>query len=107
MERSRFLLGIGVDANAWAVRHGIEPFSHGCSDCGAPLRTSLPFAYRSLRGLVAPRCACGNERTPYCVVRVDGDLFTDSRGKTSSSLADRRSSGPRHRLLRLVHKPTS
>lgn len=30
--------------------------------------TSIPFAQGHLRGLQAPRCACGNERTPFAII---------------------------------------
>lgn len=67
----------GTTAKAWAERYGIQPFSHPCSECGRVLTTSIPFAQGTLRGLQAPRCECGNERTPYCIVRdpAHGDLF--------------------------------
>jgi len=76
-DRSRFLLVLGATPAPWAERWGIEPFSHPCNECGLLLTTSVPFAVGTLRGLVAPRCVCGNERTPWCVVRawVAGDLF--------------------------------
>ena len=66
--REKFLLVLGSDPKRWAERFGIEPFSHPCIDCGEMLSTSLPFACDSLRGLIAPRCSCGNDRPPYCVV---------------------------------------
>lgn len=77
MDRRRFLIVHGADAARWAKRFGIEPFSHPCRRCGALLTTSVPFAYKTLRGLLAPSCACGNQGTPYCMVRDPrfGDLF--------------------------------
>jgi hypothetical protein len=76
--RSRVLVIHGQDPEAWAERYGIEPFSYPCSDCGKDLTTTVPFALGELRGLFAPACSCGNEQTPYCVVRdpKHGDLFT-------------------------------
>lgn len=68
MNRDRFLILHGVDPVRWAKRHGIEPASHPCYQCGAELRTTLPFAQGELRGLISPPCACGFEHTPYCVV---------------------------------------
>ena len=68
----------GVTAEQWTARYGVEPYSHSCSRCGRVLTTTEPFAKGTLRGLRAPTCACGNERTPYVVVRDPrhGDLFT-------------------------------
>lgn len=78
MTRDHFLLVHGQDPDAWARRYDIEPFTHPCWRCGASLTTALPFASGSLRGLVAPACACGNTLTPYCIVRdpKHGDLFS-------------------------------
>jgi hypothetical protein len=68
MDRDRFLLVHGIDAQQWAKRYAIEPASAPCSLCGAELTTSIPFAFGGLRGLVAPTCSCGNVGTPYCLV---------------------------------------
>lgn len=78
--RQRWLFVHGVSAEAWAARHDLEPYTRPCSRCGAMLTTIRPFAVGTMRGLAAPVCACGNERTPYCVVRDAryGDLFTGS-----------------------------
>lgn len=67
----------GVSAEAWARRYGITVFSHPCM-CGRLCTISLPFAQGVLRGLQAPPCACGNERTPYGLVRDPkyGDLLS-------------------------------
>lgn len=67
----------GITAEAWAKRWGIQPFSYPCSECGRMCTTSIPFAQGTLRGLQSPVCECGNERTPYGVVRdpAHGDLF--------------------------------
>jgi hypothetical protein len=96
MDRERFLIAFGVDANRWAARYGIEPFSHPCIECGAALTTTLPFAQGTLRGLVAPQCECGNKNTPYELVRdpAYGDLFTgteaqDPRIRVARRTADR------------------
>lgn len=70
--RNRFVTLPGTDPVRWAARYGIRSYTGPCHACGAMLTTSLPFAHGSLRGLVAPPCACGNTSTPYCVVRVDG-----------------------------------
>lgn len=39
--------------------------------------TTIPFVQGTLRGLQAPPCECGNERTPFGLVRdpAYGDLF--------------------------------
>lgn len=78
LQRERFLVAHGVDPKRWARTHDIVPFTAPCADCGTALTTSLPFASGQLRGLIAPRCDCGNEHPPYCVVRAYqfGDLFT-------------------------------
>lgn len=68
----------GVTAEEWAIRHSIEVFSYPCSECDRMLTISMPFAQGQLRGLQAPPCECGNERTPYGLVRASkfGDLLT-------------------------------
>lgn len=68
--RSTWLFLHGGSAERWARRHDIEPFSWPCHDCGAQLTTTIPFAIPNskMRGLVAPKCECGNEGTPYCIV---------------------------------------
>jgi hypothetical protein len=70
----------GVSAEAWAERHGIQVFSYPCMACGLILTISTPFAQGTMRGLQAPRCECGNESTPYGMVRASkhGDLFDRS-----------------------------
>jgi len=69
---------LGATAEQWTARYGVQPYSHPCSRCGLVLTTTEPFAKGTLRGLRAPTCRCGNERTPYVVVRDPkyGDLFT-------------------------------
>ena len=80
MNRERFLVAMGVDAKRWAARYGIEPFSLPCPVCGSGMTTEIPFAFETFRGLIAPQCCCGNEDTPYCLVRdpKHGDLFSGS-----------------------------
>src|SRR5690606_35019746 len=94
MTRSRFMLLLGVDPVRWSTRYDIEPFSHPCDTCGTLLTTSIPFAFESLRGLVAPTCRCGNDRTPYCLVRKasSGDLFTDKATLDPTASTSKRSS---------------
>lgn len=58
----------GITTAEWTRRYGVEPFSHPCSECGRVLTTTLPFAQGTLRGLEAPTCECGNERTPYAML---------------------------------------
>lgn len=62
------LSGFGIDCDKWAKRYGLEPFSAPCDSCGAVLKTTIPIAVGSLRGLRAPMCTCGCGRPPYCVV---------------------------------------
>lgn len=57
----------GVDPDRWARRHGLEPWSCPCERCGTVLTTTVPFAWGCWRGLVAPLCACGHPRPPFCV----------------------------------------
>lgn len=80
---AKFLLVLGIDAELWAARHDIQPFTVPCDTCGRPMTTTIPFAWRSLRGLIAAKCSCGSESTPYCVVRDlrSGDLLTDTRAR--------------------------
>lgn len=68
----------GISAEAWARRYDIEPCSAPCQDCGVMRTTTVPFACGQLRGLMAPKCECGQEGVPYCLVRDPrhGDLFT-------------------------------
>lgn len=63
------------------MRYGLTPFTAPCQECGERLTTTIPIAYGTLRGLRAPRCVCGNERTPYAVVRDPrhGDLLSGSK----------------------------
>lgn len=63
-----FLAAYGVDAAAWADRHGIEPFTTPCEACGLPKTTTIPIAWGVLRGLMAPRCECGDTGHTYCLV---------------------------------------
>lgn len=68
----------GVSAEAWSRRWGVEIFTHPCSECDYPCRTTIPFVQGQLRGLQAPPCPCGNDKTPFGVVRDPkyGDLFS-------------------------------
>lgn len=77
INRERFLVVHGQDPKLWATRFDIQPIAAPCSRCEAACITSVPFASGQLRGLMSPRCACGNENTPYCLVRDPrfGDLF--------------------------------
>lgn len=78
MNPARFLHVLGADPAAWARRYDIEPLTAPCDACGALLTTTIPIAQGTLRGLRAPTCACGHERTPWCVVRDPkaGDLLS-------------------------------
>jgi hypothetical protein len=103
MDRDRFLLVLGMDATRWAKRYGIQPRSAACFYCGEKLVTSVPFAFESFRGLVAPTCPCGNVYTPYCVVnesRGKAPFFTgQGAARTSSPSATPRTLGRAHLLL--------
>lgn len=74
LHRSNWLIVHGGNTWQWEQRHGLERFTHPCVACGAQLTTTIPFVIRDspMRGLVAPKCACGNERTPYCIVGLPG-----------------------------------
>ena len=78
MNRAKFLVIHGVTAEAWINRWDLVPCTYPCSECGRDCTTSIPFAYKTFRGLMAPPCSCGNDRTPYCLVRDPkyGDLFS-------------------------------
>lgn len=66
--RERLLTVHGVSTERWTARHGIEPLTAPCQDCGAPRTTTVPVAFGPLRGLRAPVCECGSEAWPYCLV---------------------------------------
>jgi hypothetical protein len=87
----------GVTAEEWAAQHSIEVFSYPCSECGRMLTISRPFAQGTLRGLQAPRCECGNERTPFGLVRASayGDLLTGSERRPASARDNARASNCR------------
>ena len=61
----------GVSVTAWTKRYKVEPFSSPCSECARTLTTTLPFVQNGVHGLMAPKCECGNERTPYVVLLED------------------------------------
>ena len=105
MNRERFLVVRGVSPERWAERYGMEPFDLACSECGAVMTTSIPFAFETLRGLLAPACACGNADTPYCVVREygAGDLFTGAEAASPRKQAETRMPSQAHQLLRLAY----
>ena len=63
-----FLVRYGGDPVRWARRHGIEPFSTACEACGSSKTTTIPIARGTQRGLLAPRCGCGDPSDTYCVV---------------------------------------
>lgn len=106
MNREKFLIVHGIDSTRWARRFDIQPFTRACGECGALLTTSVPFVHGTLRGLLAPTCACGNTKTPYCVVRDYryGDLLTSSTAEGPKVRAARRSDG---RVLHLQRPPCS
>lgn len=99
----RFLFVLGGDPVRWAARYDIEPFSFPCKECGVKLTTSIPFVCGPLRGLMAPTCRCGNQRTPYAVVREpgSGDLITGRGVEDPTPRALPRSA---HRALRLISR---
>lgn len=90
----------GVTVEQWTARYGIEPFSHPCSECGRVLTTTIPFAQGTIRGLRAPDCECGNDATPFGMVRdpAFGDLLTGGAVPGSTDGAVPRSA---RRVLRL------
>ena len=63
------IIGVDPASPRWLRKWGVEPFTAPCTECGAPLTTTLPLAHSSgMRGLSAPRCGCGSTATPpYCV----------------------------------------
>jgi len=85
----------GATTEEWTARYGVEPFSHPCDECGAMLRTSIPFIQGTLRGLRAPACACGNELTPFTLVRDPryGDFFTGEEARSPRAATSRRNVG--------------
>lgn len=77
MDRAHFLRVLGADPERWAARWGLLPFRSPCLGCGRIMETTVPFAWRDYRGLIAPSCVCGEPNPPYCVVRDPkvGDLL--------------------------------
>ncbi|MGW8286395.1 MAG: hypothetical protein ACWGPR_11825 [Candidatus Deferrimicrobiaceae bacterium] len=65
---------VGAEADAWAARYDLEPTPMPCPGCGVERVPDRPFAAGPWRGLCCYPCKCGNERTPYCAVRADGDF---------------------------------
>ena len=75
----RALRIFGIDEKKWAKRHGIEPYTGPCDECGETLSTTIPFVYGGCRGLMSPPCpSCGKKQTPYCMVWPEG-AFRRSR----------------------------
>lgn len=77
LPQHRFFRIYGVNPNAWAKRHDIEPHRGPCERCGTERTTSIPFVYKRAYGLLTPPCACGEVEGPYCIVTKGGlgDLF--------------------------------
>lgn len=102
MNSDWFLNVLGADPNEWADRWGLIPVTEPCSECGKRLTTTIPFVQEQLRGLRCPACKCGNEKTPFCVVRDYryGDFFTGGLGAGPRKPGVRRTSRPGH--LRLL-----
>jgi hypothetical protein len=75
-------VAVNSDPKEWARRYDIEPFTHPCHCCGAELTTTIPIASRTLRGMSAPNCDCGNARPPICLVAAPGhdDLLIQLKG---------------------------
>ena len=61
----------GFNAQRFAERSGIEPFSHPCSGCGTMRTTSIPFVEGAKRGLAAPPCHCGDGGNMYSIILED------------------------------------
>ena len=58
------------EAEEWAIKYGLEIKSCACQNCGVTLWTTIPFASKFLRGLIAPTCDdCGNESTPFTYIK--------------------------------------
>jgi len=76
-DKPRFFV-FGVTVEEWTRRYGVEPFSYPCYVCGRTLTTTRPFVQGTLRGLQAPTCECGDDLTPFVLVRDRRycDLFT-------------------------------
>lgn len=77
MNRKKFLKVYGISTEKWAERWDLEIYIRPCSKCNEDCSMTIPFAYGQMRGLMADVCKCGNERTPFCLVRdpKHGDLF--------------------------------
>ena len=98
-----WLTPVGVSAEAWAKRHGIEPVAGPCQECGAPKVATIPFqGADGIRGLKSAPCeACGDKSpTPYCMVRDPrfGELLSPReprRRKSNGSASVASIRGPR------------
>lgn len=93
-------LDVLTDPIAWAARWGLRPFPVKCQKCGRDTVMNIPWASGEWRGLRSPRCVCGHEGAPYCMVRDYrvGDLFSPATPK-------RRKSG-RRKLAVVIRFPT-
>lgn len=85
MDRKRFLLVLGIDVDRWIRRYELEPFAVQC-ECGRTRETSIPFATRTHRGMIAPPCPCG-ALAPYCVVSLDGGIPHEDYGDPAPATA--------------------
>lgn len=79
MNKQTFLLLHNEDPVKWAERFQIEAFEIACKNCGETLKTTIPFFTKEYRGLISPKCNCGNGDTPYCLVKAPGsnEFFMD------------------------------
>lgn len=89
MNKQTFLLLFNEDPIFWAERFQIEAFEVNCKDCKEILKTTIPFFTKEFRGLISPKCICGNNDTPYCLVKAPGftEFFMDKEVGTSKKKA--------------------
>lgn len=85
MNKQFFLLLHNEDPALWAERFQIEAFEVRCKECKEILKTTIPFFTKEFRGLISPKCTCGNNDTPYCLVKAPGfaEFFMDKEVGTS------------------------
>lgn len=72
--RPRFVTTMNV--SAWCATYELEVLTVNCRKCGRPISANMPFWVGTVRGLVAPVCACGHNQGTHTF--IDTDFGTES-----------------------------